>query len=55
MSGNTSQLYIKVLDNVNLSDSTKDRIEEKLRLAVKEFASEIEERFGVDQPVWVVM
>jgi hypothetical protein len=55
MSGNTSHLYIKVLGNVNLSDSAKDRIEEKMCLAVKRFASEIQERFGVEEPVWVVM
>ena len=54
MSDNTSQPRIKVLNNVNLSDSAKVRIEEKMRLAVKEFAPKIRACFG-DEEVWVVM
>jgi hypothetical protein len=48
------QPRIKVLDNVNPSDSAKDQIEEKMRLAVKEFAPKIRACFG-DEEVWVVM
>jgi hypothetical protein len=55
MSSNTSQPRIKVLDNVDLSDSEKDRIEEKIRLAVKASASKIRERFGDDEEAWVIM
>ena len=54
MSSNTLQPRIKVLDNVNPSDSAKDQIEEKMRLAVKEFAPKIRACFG-DEEVWVVM
>ena len=55
MSGNTAQLHIKALDNVRLSDSEKGWIEEKMHLAVTEFASQIWVRFGDDKETWVVM
>ena len=55
MSSNTSQPRIKVLDNVNLSDSEKDQIEEKMCMAVKASAPKIREHFGDDEEAWVVM
>ena len=55
MSSNTSQPRIKVLNNVNLSDSEKDRIEEKMCMAVKALAPKIREHFGDDEEAWVIM
>jgi hypothetical protein len=55
MSSNTPQPHIKVLDDVNLSDSAKDQIEEKMCLVVKELAPKIQAHFGDDEEVWVVM